>query len=156
MFNQMAHLLGLCLILVGGLLALDFDAIDKATHNNTIVGNVSRDGGGEDASDRMRKSPMPLSARWTEDRNYYGAAPDERLQMKAAVANRSTVLDMERLRRILGEEQQHQQNVDNSDVDDKKRRKRRSGTGAATDERARNRRPDLNKRGTWSHVQYSG
>lgn len=127
------------------------------TDNNATSNNMSIAGGDQRMTSSSR-SPVPLSSsssslmsRWTDE----GDVVDEmmgRLSSVQFVANRSSSnrSDIHRLSRHVDEGEQQQQHQQQYKVDSSKasgvgkKRKRRSGV-----EGARNRRPDLNKRGTW-------
>lgn len=113
--------------------------IEIATTNST---NISNDNGGGGA--RMRKAPMPLSARWSEDRQYYDGSyvVDEAFPLTGS-DSADTSPETDRARRYLVDRETQQRREDNGDAI---RTKRASGDGG---EGARYRRPEYNKRGMW-------
>lgn len=125
------------------------------TDNNATSNNMSIADGGDQRMTSSR-SPVPLSlsssslmSRWTNEGDVVDEMMMGRLSSVQFVANRSSSIrsDIHRISRHVDEEKQHQQQykVDSSKASGVgKKRKRRSGV-----EGARNRRPDLNKRGTW-------
>lgn len=109
--------------------------IEIAPTNSTNISNNNGGGGGA----RMRKAPMPLSARWSEDRQYYDGSyvVDEAFPLTGSDSADTSP----ETRKYLVDRETQQRREDNGDTI---RTKRASGDGG---EGARYRRPEYNKRG---------